>query len=45
MQQIAFKIEFSVLFQPVKTDYMQYLEEKLQPITKIAISKIQKKIP
>ena len=43
MQQIVFKREFSILFDTVKTENVQYLEEKIQPIKKIAIEKIQKK--
>ena len=44
MQQIVFIREFSVLFYAVlKTEKAQYLEEKIQPIKKIAIEKIQKK--
>ena len=43
MQQIVFKREFSVLFDAVKTENMQYLEEKIQPIKKIIIKTIQKK--
>ena len=44
MQQIAFKREFFVLFAAVKTENVQYLKEKIQPIKKIVIEKIQKKI-
>ena len=39
MQQIVFKKEFSVLFDAVKTENLQYLEKKIQPIKKIAIKK------
>ena len=43
MQQIVFKRKFSVLFDTVKNENVQYLEEKIQPIKKIVIEKIQKK--
>ena len=43
MQQIAFKREFSVVFDAVKTKNVQYLEEKMQPIKNIFIENIQKK--
>ena len=43
MQQIAFKREFSFLFLVVKTGNVQYLEEKIQLIKKIAIKKSGKK--
>ena len=39
MQQLAFKREFSVLFNAVKTENVPYLEEKIQPIEKIIIEK------
>ena len=45
MQQILFKREFSVLIDAVKTENVQYLVKKIQPIKKIVIEKIQKKIP
>ena len=35
MQQIEFKREFSVLFDAVTTESVQYLEEKIQPIKKM----------
>ena len=44
MQQNVFKTEFPVLFDTVKTENVQYLEEKMLPIEKIAIENIQKKI-
>ena len=43
MQQIVFKREFSFLFDEVKTENVQYSKEKIQPIKKIVIEKIQKK--
>ena len=43
MQQIVFKREFFVIFDAFKTENEQYLEEKIQPIKKIVIQKIQKK--
>ena len=43
MQQNVFKREFSVLFDAVKTENVQHLEEKIQPIKKIGIKKIKKK--
>ena len=43
MQQIVFKREFSILFDAVKTEKVQYLEEKIRPIKKIVTQKIQKK--
>ena len=43
MQKNVFKREFSVLFDVVKTENLQYLEEKVRPIKKIVISQIQKK--
>ena len=42
-QQIVFKREFSVLFDAVKTENVQYLEEKMQPIKRILSKKFQKK--
>ena len=39
MQQIVFKREFSVLFYAVKTENVQYLEEKIQSIKEIVIEK------
>ena len=39
MQQIVFKREFSVLFDAVKTENMQYLDEMVPPIKKIVIEK------
>ena len=40
MQQIEFKKEFTVLFDTVKTENVQYLEKKkMQPIEKIVIEK------
>ena len=39
MQQIVFKRNFSVLFDTVKTENVQYLAEKVQPIKKIVIKK------
>ena len=44
MQQIVIKREFSILFDAVKTENVQYLEEKMQPIKRIAIEKSRKKI-
>ena len=44
MQQIVYKIEFSILFDAIKTENVQYLEEKLQSIKKLVIEKIRKKI-
>ena len=44
MQKIVFKREFSALFDSVKTENAQYFEEKIQPIKKFDIEKIQKKI-
>ena len=41
MQQIVIKIEFSVLYDAVKTENVQYLEKKIQSIKKIVIEKIQ----
>ena len=43
MQQNVFKREFFFLFDAVKTETVQYLEEKIQPIKKIVNKKIQKK--
>ena len=43
MEQIIFKREFFILFDAVKTENVQYLEEKIQAIKKIVIEKIQKK--
>ena len=42
MQQIAFKRELSDLLDAVKTENVEYLEEKVQPIKKIVIEKIKK---
>ena len=42
MQQSVFKKEFSIVFYAVKTEIMQYLKEKIKPIKKIVIEKIQK---
>ena len=39
MKQIVFKRKFSLLFDAVKTENVQYLEEKIQPIKKIVIKK------
>ena len=44
MQQIVFKRKFSGLFDTVKTENAQHVEEKMQPIKNIVIEKIQKKI-
>ena len=44
MQKILLKREFFVLCDTVKIEYVHYLEEKKQPIKKIAIGKTQKKI-
>ena len=44
MQQILFKREFFVLFDEVKTEKVQYLEENVQAIKNIVIEDIQKKI-
>ena len=43
MQQIVFKREFYFLYEGVKTENVQYLEEKIQPINMIVIEKIKKK--
>ena len=43
MQQIEFKREFYVLSDTVKTEYVKYFEEYIQPIKKIVIEKILKK--
>ena len=43
MQQIVFKRKYSVLFDAVKTENVQYLEENIQPIKKIVIEKIEEK--
>ena len=43
MQQNVFKREFYVLFDAVKTESVQYLEEKIKPIKKIVMEKIQEK--
>ena len=43
MQQIVFKREFFILFDAVKTENVQYLEEKIQSIKKKCYKKIQKK--
>ena len=43
MLQIVFKREFSVLFNAAKTENVQYLEEKRQPVNKIVKEQIQKK--
>ena len=41
MQQIVFKRDFSVLFNAIKTENVQYLEEKiLQSIKKFVIENI-----
>ena len=42
MKQNVFKRKFSVLLGAVKTKNVQYLEEKIQPIKKTVIEKIQK---
>ena len=42
MQQIVIKKEFSILVDAIKTKNVQYLEEKIQPIKKTVIEKIQK---
>ena len=39
MQQIVFKREFPVLMDAVKTENVQYLIEKVQPIKKIVFEK------
>ena len=39
MQQIVFKREFSILFDAVKTETVQNLEEKIQLFKKIVIKK------
>ena len=41
MQQTVLKRELSVLFDAVKTENVQYLEEKIQHIKNIVIEKIQ----
>ena len=43
MKQIVFKREFFILFDAVKIEKGQYLEEKIQPIKKTVIEKILKK--
>ena len=43
MQQIVLKRKFFGLFDAVKIENVQYLEEKVQPIKKIVIKIIQKK--
>ena len=43
MHQNVLKRYFSVAFDAVITENAQYLEEKMQPIKKIVIEKIQKK--
>ena len=40
MKQIVFKSKFSISFDAVKTENVQYLEEKTQPIEKIVIEEI-----
>ena len=40
MQQIIVQTKFSVLFDAIKTENVQHLEEKIQPIKKIFIEKI-----
>ena len=45
MRKIVFKREFSVLFDSVKTENEQYLEEKIQPVKNIVTKEIQKKSP
>ena len=44
MHHIVFEREFSDLFDAVKTQNVQYLEEKVQLIKKLVFEKIQKKI-
>ena len=44
MQQIVFKRNFFVLFDAVKTENMQYIEEKMQPIKNVLSKKSRKKI-
>ena len=43
MQQIVLKRKFSVLLDTVKTENVQHLEEKIQPIKNIFIKKNLKK--
>ena len=43
MQQTLFKRKFSVLLNAVKTENVQHLQAKIQPIKNIVIKKIQKK--
>ena len=43
MQQIVIKKEFSILVDAIKTKNVQYLKEKIPPIKKIVIEKIQQK--
>ena len=44
MQQIEIKRDFSILFDAVKTENVQYYsEEKIQHIKKIVIQKLQKR--
>ena len=42
MQHIVFKRDFSVLFDAVKTENVQHLEEKIQLIKKIVIKRARK---
>ena len=37
MQQFVFKREIFILFDAIKVEIMQFLEEKVQPIKKIVI--------
>ena len=39
MQQVVFKREFPVLFDAVKTENLQYLEQKIQAIKKNVVEK------
>ena len=43
MQQIVFKKEFSILLNAVKTENLQYLEEKMQSIKNIVRKKKSRK--
>ena len=43
MQQIVFKKEFSVLFDAIKTENVQYLKEEIQPVKMIAMEKSKNK--
>ena len=44
MQQTVFKRKFFILLDAVKSENIQHLEEKIEPIKNIVIENIQKKI-